>query len=74
MPTGASSSRVRIFARALSASRISPSEGMNSVYTAEAPCSLHRMRKDASVTSSIGANSRGLPPRSTFPIFIGSCD
>ena len=69
MATGDSSSRVRIFAMALAASRTSPSEGTNSVVTIAAPASRHRMRKDASVTSSIGAKTTGRAPRSMFPIF-----
>ena len=36
----------------------------------DAPASRHRMRKDASVTSSIGASTTGRSPRSMFPIFM----
>src|SRR5690606_41010766 len=43
----------------LAASRIKPSEEMNSVYTTSAPCSLHRARKGGSLTSSMGARSKG---------------
>ena len=35
-----------------------------------APNSLQMKRKDASVTSSIGARKSGLSPNSMFPIFI----
>ena len=35
-----------------------------------APNSLQMKRKDASVTSSIGAKNSGLSPKSMFPIFI----
>src|SRR5690606_23052652 len=47
------------FRTLLAASRISPSEEMNSVYTTSAPCSLHRARKGGSLTSSMGARSKG---------------
>ena len=50
------------------ASRISPSLDINSVYITSAPCSLQSARNGGSLTSSIGANSKGKEPNSMFPI------
>ena len=57
------------------ASLIKPSLEMNSVYTTSAPCSLHKALKGGSLTSSIGAKSKGKsgscmsPILTTFEIF-----
>ena len=51
------------------ASRINPSEEINSVYTTSAPFSLHKARKGGSLTSSIGANNRGKSGSSIVSIF-----
>ena len=59
-----------ILAMAFAASLTSPSEGTNSVYAIDAPHSRHMILNEASVTSSMGASSTGLSPRSMFPIFI----
>ena len=53
----------------LETSRTRPSELTNSVVTMAAPASRQRMRKLASVTSSIGARVTGRYPKSMFPIF-----
>ena len=70
--TGASSSRVCILAMVFWTSRTSPSELTNSVVTMAAPASRQRMRKLASVTSSMGARVTGRSPRSMLPIFTFS--
>src|SRR5687767_6728405 len=57
------------FCRLFTASRISPSEEMNSVYIMSAPPSLQTARKGGSLTSSIGARSNGNSPNSILPIF-----
>src|SRR5690554_4399455 len=57
------------FCRLFAASRISPSAEMNSVNIKSAPWALHKARKGGSLTSSIGANSRGKSPKSILPIF-----
>jgi membrane protease YdiL (CAAX protease family) len=51
------------------ASRIRPSEEINSVYITSAPWRLHNARNGGSLTSSIGANSNGKSPKSILPIF-----
>jgi len=56
----------------LAASRIKPSEEINSVYTTSAPWSLHKARKGGSLTSSMGAKSSGNSPTSMLPIFANS--
>ena len=53
----------------LTASRIRPSEEINSVYITSAPWRLHNARNGGSLTSSIGANSNGNSPKSILPIF-----
>ena len=51
------------------ASRIKPSEEINSVYTTSAPFSLHKALKGGSETSSIGANNNGKSGSSMLSIF-----
>lgn len=53
----------------LAASRIKPSDEINSVNTKSAPCSLHRARNGGSLTSSMGARSRGKSGNCMSPIF-----
>jgi hypothetical protein len=52
------------------ASRINPSLLMNSVYIRSAPLSLHTARNGGSLTSSIGASSKGNSGRDMLPIEI----
>ena len=52
------------------ASRIRPSEEMNSVYIISAPNPLQIYLNEGSVTSSIGARNTGFSPKSMEPIFI----
>ena len=56
------------FFRLFIASRISPSEEINSEYIKSAPWSLHNLRKGGSLTSSIGAKSKGKSGNSMLPI------
>src|SRR5690606_4420222 len=68
MPMGRSYSKISSFWRLFAASRISPSEEMNSVYIISTPFCLHTKRNGGSLTSSMGARRRGKSPRSIFPI------
>src|SRR5690606_15343064 len=68
IPTGLSFSYISSFMTLLAASRINPSEDINSVYTTSAPCSLQSARKGGSLTSSMGARSKGNSGSSIFPI------
>ena len=43
--------------------------GFDFPYHNHAPCSLQSARNGGSLTSSIGANSKGKEPNSMFPIF-----
>ena len=52
----------------LAASRIKPSEEINSVYTTSAPFSLHKALKGGSETSSMGASNKGKSGNSILPI------
>jgi hypothetical protein len=52
------------------ASRINPSEEINSEYIKSAPCCLHNLRNGGSLTSSIGARSSGKSGNVMLPIFI----
>src|SRR5450432_3331082 len=56
------------FWRLLIASRISPSEEINSVYIKSAPASLHTALKGGSLTSSMGASSNGKSGSCILPI------
>src|SRR5256885_1751734 len=56
------------FQNVFSAERISPSEEINSVYMRSAPPALQTMRKGGSLTSSIGAKSKGKSPSSMLRI------
>jgi hypothetical protein len=50
------------------ASRINPSEEINSEYIKSAPWALHNLRKGGSLTSSIGARSKGNSGNIMLPI------
>ena len=50
------------------ASRIYPSEEINSVYIKSAPLSLQTARKGGSLTSSMGASSKGNSGNCILPI------
>src|SRR5690606_15164790 len=50
------------------ASRINPSDEINSEYIKSAPCNLHKRRNGGSLTSSIGARSKGKSGKMIFPI------
>src|SRR5574337_699914 len=52
----------------LIASRIRPSDEINSVYIRSAPCCLHTKRNGGSLTSSIGARRSGNSGSVMFPI------
>src|SRR5690606_22733335 len=60
----------RSFLRLLMASRINPSDEMNSLNIKSAPFSLHKRRKGGSLTSSIGASNNGNSGSSMFPMRI----
>src|SRR5687768_2240135 len=49
--------------------RIKPSDEMNSVYIRSAPLSLQTARNGGSLTSSMGARSRGNSGSDIFPMF-----
>src|SRR5699024_12107992 len=67
---GLSYSKISNFWVDFAAFRISPSEETNSVYIISTPCCLHTKRNGGSLTSSIGAKSKGNSPKSLeFPIF-----
>src|SRR6478609_6925993 len=66
---GRSYSKMSSFCLLLAASRISPSDEINSVYIKSAPPSLHTARNGGSLTSSMGASKSGNSPNSMFPIF-----
>src|SRR5690606_36999665 len=68
IPIGRSYSKISSFCRLFAASRISPSDEINSVYIISTPFCLHTKRKGGSLTSSIGANNNGNSPKSIFPI------
>src|SRR5688572_24153784 len=68
IPMGRSYSKISSFCLLLAASRIRPSEEMNSVYIRSAPPSLHTARNGGSLTSSMGASSNGNSPSSMLPI------
>ena len=55
--------------RLLIASRISPSDEINSEYIKSAPCNLHNLLNGGSLTSSIGASKRGKSGKIMLPIF-----
>ena len=57
------------FITLFAASRIKPSEEINSVYTTSAPFSLHKALNGGSETSSMGANNSGNSGSSMLPIF-----
>ena len=59
IPKGRSSSEKSSFFKLFMASLINPSLLMNSLYIKSAPLSLQTARKGGSLTSSIGANSKG---------------
>ena len=67
---GRSYSKISSFCTLLAASRISPSEEMNSVYIKSAPFFLQTARKGGSLTSSIGASNKGNSPNSMLPILV----
>jgi hypothetical protein len=54
--------------RLFMASRINPSEEMNSEYIKSAPCNLHNLRNGGSLTSSIGASNSGKSGNMMLPI------
>jgi hypothetical protein len=54
--------------RLFMASRINPSEEINSEYIKSAPCNLHNLRKGGSLTSSIGASNKGKSGNMMLPI------
>src|SRR5699024_6663358 len=67
---GLSYSKISNFWVDCAAFRISPSEETNSVYIISTPCCLHTKRNGGSLTSSIGAKSKGNSPKSIeFQIF-----
>ena len=68
MPMGRSYSKMSSFARLFAASRINPSELMNSVYMTSAPYFLHSARNGGSLTSSIGASKKGNSAMSMSPM------
>ena len=69
IPTGRSFSYISSFWTLFAASLINPSLEINSVYTTSAPCSLQRTLNGGSLTSSIGARSKGKDPSLMLPIF-----
>ncbi len=68
IPTGRSYSKISSFIMLFAASRIKPSELINSVYIRSAPYFLHTALKGGSLTSSIGASNRGNSPNSISAI------
>ena len=66
---GLSYSKISIFWTLFAASRIKPSEEINSVYIKSAPCFLHKARKGGSLTSSMGASNSGKSPNKISLIF-----
>ena len=58
------------FCTLFSASRIRPSDEINSVYIRSAPFTLQTDLNGGSLTSSIGASNKGKSPKSILPIFI----
>src|SRR5688572_14658997 len=69
IPIGRSYSKMSSFCRLFAASRMRPSEEINSVYIKSAPPSLQTARNGGSLTSSIGASNKGKSPNSICPIF-----
>src|SRR5579862_397375 len=65
---GRSSSLISSFIILFRAWRISPSEEMNSVYIRSAPFNLQTDLNGGSLTSSMGARSKGNSPNSMLPI------